>query len=73
MSCGDERVRKCIPIVSMWLADYMENVAIYGITANCCPICMVTPSELGKVPKISYGMRDHGQYERLFQVGNLDE
>jgi len=73
VSCGDKKVRKCIPIVSTWLADHMENVTIHRIKANRCPICMVTPSELGKVPKTPYGMRDHGQYERLFQAGDLDE
>jgi len=51
----------------------MENVTIYGIKTNPCPICVVTPSELGKVPKTSHGIRDHGQYEKLFQAGDLDE
>ena len=73
MSCGDEKVRKCIPIVSTWLADHLENVTIHRIKTNRCPICVVTPSELGKVSKRPYRMRDHGQYERLFQVGDLDE
>ena len=73
MSCSDEKVRQCIPIVSTWLADYMENVTIHGIKVNRCPICMVTPNEVGRVPKASYKMRDHGQYERLFQVGDLDK
>jgi len=51
----------------------MENVTIHGIKANRCPICVVTLSELGKVPKTPYGMCDHEQYERLFQRGDLDK
>jgi len=73
VSCDDKKVRKYITIISMWLADHMENVTTHRIKANHCPICMVTPSELGRVPKTLYAMRDHDLYKRLFQAGDLDE
>ncbi|KAF8416904.1 hypothetical protein BGX38DRAFT_1070840, partial [Terfezia claveryi] len=36
---ADEKVRNCVPILSSWLADHMENVTIYGIKTNRCPTC----------------------------------
>ena len=72
MSCGDEKVRKCIPIVSTWLGDHMENVSIHGIKTNRCPVCVVAPSQLGIIPKTPYDVRDHEHYQRLFQAGDID-
>ena len=71
MACADEKVRKCIPIVSSWLADHAENVNIHGIKANLCPTCMATPSQLGMLPKTPYNLRDHADYERLYQAGDV--
>ncbi|KAF8433378.1 hypothetical protein BGX38DRAFT_1101988, partial [Terfezia claveryi] len=34
MVCGDKNVRHCIPILSVWLADYMENINIHCIKVN---------------------------------------
>ncbi|KAF8429879.1 hypothetical protein BGX38DRAFT_1105198 [Terfezia claveryi] len=45
--CGDGKVRRCIPILSAWLADHMENVNIHGIKTNRCPVCILSPRELG--------------------------
>ncbi|KAF8427073.1 hypothetical protein EV426DRAFT_506455, partial [Tirmania nivea] len=47
MVCCDEKVRKCVPKLSAWLADYMENVMIHGIMSNQCPICIAPPNEFG--------------------------
>jgi len=33
MTCREEKVQICIPVVSSWLADHMENVNIH-ITIN---------------------------------------
>ena len=72
MVCADENVRRCIPILSSWLADHMENVNIHGIKTNRCPICMVSPSQLGMLPKSPYNHRDYADYERLYQAGDSD-
>jgi hypothetical protein len=71
VACADEKVRKCIPIVSSWLADHMENVNIHGIKTNLCPICTATHSQLGMLPKTPYNLRDHVDYERLYKAGDV--
>ncbi|KAF8435241.1 hypothetical protein BGX38DRAFT_1074065, partial [Terfezia claveryi] len=47
MVCCDEKVRKCVPRLSAWLADHMENVMIHGILTNRCPVCIAPPNEFG--------------------------
>lgn len=71
VACADEKVRKCIPIVSSWLADHMENVNIHGIKTNRCPICVVPHSELGMLPKTPYSHRDHVDYKKLYKAGDV--
>ncbi|KAF8417171.1 hypothetical protein BGX38DRAFT_1109459 [Terfezia claveryi] len=63
--CGDENVQRCIPIVSTWLADHMENVNIHCIKVNQCPICTASRDQLGLLPKRPYAERDHTGYKRL--------
>ncbi|KAF8458605.1 hypothetical protein BGX38DRAFT_1080283, partial [Terfezia claveryi] len=47
MVCCDEKVRKCVPRLSAWLADHIENVMIHGILTNRCPVCIGPPNEFG--------------------------
>ncbi|KAF8430741.1 hypothetical protein BGX38DRAFT_1104444 [Terfezia claveryi] len=70
--CGDENVRRCIPIVSTWLADHMENVNIHCIKVNRCPICTASRDQLGLLPKRPYAQRDHTRYESLWAANNND-
>ncbi|KAF8423067.1 hypothetical protein EV426DRAFT_534593, partial [Tirmania nivea] len=42
MVCCDEKVRKCVPRLSAWLADPMEKM-IHGILSNRCLICIAPP------------------------------
>jgi len=72
VACGDEKVRKCIPVVSTWLADHMENVNIHRIKTNRCPVCTATQSQLGTLPKTPYAVCQHGDYQSLFEAGNVD-
>ena len=72
MNCGDEKVRKCIPIVATWLEDHMENISIHGIKTNRCPICVVASSQLGMIPKPPYDVRDHAHYQRLLEAVDID-
>ena len=37
IDCADGKVRRCFPILSAWIADHMENVALHGIKSNVCP------------------------------------
>jgi len=37
IDCADGKVRLCFPILSAWIADHMENVALRGLKSNACP------------------------------------
>ena len=47
IDCADGKVRLCFPILSAWIADHMENVALHGLKTNTCPKCEVPTNELG--------------------------
>jgi len=61
--CDDGKVRRCLPILSAWVADYMENVTLHGLKSNACPTCEVPAGELGTNMK-NYQARDYAKYER---------
>jgi len=63
IDCADGKVRTCIPILSVWIAHHMENVALHGIKSNVCPKCQVLPGELGTDAN-SDRARDYARYER---------
>ena len=44
---ADRNIRRCFPILSTWIADHMENVALHRIKSNACPKCEVPLGELG--------------------------
>jgi len=60
---ADGKVRLCFPILSAWIADHMENVALHGLKSNACPKCEVPTHELGTNAK-SYRSRDYARYQR---------
>ena len=41
IDCADGKVRPCFPILSAWITDHMENMALYGLKTNVCPKCEV--------------------------------
>jgi len=57
------KIRRCFPIMSGWIADHMENVALYGIKSNACPKCEIPPEELGSRAG-HHRARDYARYER---------
>ena len=61
IDCADGKVRRCFPVLSAWIADHMENVALHGVKSNSCPKCKVLPWELGNDAK--YSARDYTEYE----------
>ena len=78
MVCCDEKVRKCVPKLAAWLADYIENCTLHGIATNRCPICTSPPDALGELPKKPFAPRQHDKYaadykrsdvSRLHQAG----
>jgi len=44
---ADGKVRLCFPMLSAWIADHMENVALHGLNTNDSPKCEVLTNELG--------------------------
>jgi len=63
INCADGKVRQCLPILSAWIADHMENVALHGLKTNACPKCEVPTHELATNAK-SYRSRDYARYQR---------
>ena len=55
---ADSKVRQCFPILSAWIAHYMENVAPHGLKMNACPKCVVPTHELGTNAR-SHQTRDY--------------
>ena len=58
----DGKVPRCFPILSAWIADHIETVALHGIKANVCPKCEVLPGEL-RTEANSHRARDYARYE----------
>jgi len=63
IDCTDGKVRQCFPILSAWIADHMENVALHGLKTNACPKCKVPTHELVTNAK-NYRSRDYARYQR---------
>jgi len=57
------KVRLCFPIIAVWIADHMENVALHGLQTNACPKCEVPTNVLGTHAR-SYRARDYARYQR---------
>jgi len=69
---ADGKVRRCFPILSAWIADHMENVALDGIKSNVCPKYEVLPGELGTDTN-NLRARDYARYERCERESPSDD
>ena len=63
IDCADDKVRQCFPILSGWIADHRENMALHGLKTNACPKCKVPSHELGTNAK-NYRSTDYARYQR---------
>jgi len=63
IDCAEGKVRQCFPILSAWIPDHMENVALHGLKTNAGPKCEVPTHELGTNAR-SPGTRDYARYQR---------
>ena len=63
IDCADGKVRQCFPILSVWIADHIENVALKGLKPNACPKCDVPTHGLGTNAR-SDRTRDYTRYQR---------
>jgi len=62
IDCADGKVRLSFLILSAWIADHMQNVALHGLKTNACPECEVPTNELGTNAR-SYRARDYARYQ----------
>ncbi|RPA70661.1 hypothetical protein BJ508DRAFT_197864, partial [Ascobolus immersus RN42] len=47
LDCADGNIRKGIPVIAAWIADYLEYNKLYQIKKDGCCVCEVTRSQLG--------------------------
>ena len=59
---AEGKVRQCFAILSTWIADHMENMAIHGLKTNPCPKCEVPTHELG-INARSHRTSDYARYQ----------
>ena len=62
IDCADGKVRLCFPILSAWIADLMENVALDALKTKACPNYKVPTNELGTNAR-SCRARDYARYQ----------
>ncbi|RPA72759.1 hypothetical protein BJ508DRAFT_216751, partial [Ascobolus immersus RN42] len=43
--CPDGKIRIGHPVLSGWIADYIEALKIFGIVSGSCPVCQIPPGE----------------------------
>jgi len=72
IDCADGKVRRCFPILSAWIADNMEKVALHGIKSNVCRKCEVPPGELGTDTN-GHRAWDYARYERWERESASDD
>jgi len=66
IECTDRKVQLCFPCHSAWIVDHLENVTLHGIQQNQCPVCEVSPEQLGSYLIHSAAKRDYRTYQHLF-------
>ena len=63
IDCADGKIWRCFPIMSVWIADHIENVTLHGIKFNACPKWEVPAEELGSRAG-HHRARDYARYQR---------
>jgi len=61
IGCDDGNVRRCFPILAVWIVNYKENVVLHGIKSDVCPRCKVLAVELGTNMNV-YPVKDYAIY-----------
>ena len=67
MVCCDEKIRKCIPKLSAWLADHVENCNLHGVSHNQCAICIASTDQFGELPDQPFTPRPHATYATAYR------
>jgi hypothetical protein len=66
--CADGHYRKCHLVLSGWVADYPEHVALQNHGYGLRPWCEVTKDKLGDLINTSSLFRDHRLYKALYDI-----
>jgi len=63
IDCAESQVPMCFPILSAWITDHIETMALHRLKTNACPKCEVPIHELGTNAR-SHRTRDYPRYQR---------
>ena len=72
IDCAEGKVQICFPILSAWIADHEDNLAVHRIKANVCPKCEVLLGKLGTDTN-SHRARDYARYECCERESAMDD
>ena len=67
MVCFDEKIRRCIPKLTAWLADYMENATLHCIATNRCPIYIAPVVDFGELLYQTFDFHLYHSYVLRFE------
>ncbi|KAH9913158.1 uncharacterized protein B0H18DRAFT_1126517 [Fomitopsis serialis] len=72
MTSGDGVVRRCHPILAVYVGDYPEQVLVTGTYTGDCPICKCPHDELGDYPCLSSPRDVDEVFAALHLAGTAD-
>ena len=67
----DEKVRRCVPRLTCWLGDHMENATLHCVATNRCPSCITPVGKFREIPNQAYDFRPHPSYAAAYQNKNV--
>ena len=72
--CSDGQVHPCYPIVTAWIAHYMDYVVVARLIGGFCSVCEISKDAMGHESGIlgtedEYPQRDKLRYQRALKSG----
>ena len=71
MVCCDEKVRRCVPRLTCWLTDHMENATLHCVATNRCTSCIAPVGKFGEIPNQAYDFHPHCSYAAAYENKNI--
>ena len=62
---ANRKIQRCFPILSAWVADYMETLRLHGSKSNACPTCELPAGKLGTDMK-NYRASDYAKIPTIW-------
>ena len=66
MVCCDENICRCVPKLTAWLVDHMENATLHWIATNQYPICNADIADFGELSDSPSDFRLHSSYAAAY-------